>query len=241
MRFSLLLVLTFLFIFSVDLKAQGLEDFYEQRLKEKPFNPGNNIIKINPLLFFLGDIPVNYERSLNNRWSVEAGAGITRRNYIHEFWEAASDPEGGYNLDARIAKTGYSARAGLRFYPTDAGKLQGFYFASEFLHRMYASEVMKVHPDERNRFISETLPANRYLSDARIVIGFNDFFESKMMVDYYIGLGLRSKIVHKVVVGDEVLPGGGAIYVTKVTRHPEEGKIEIKPVLSMGFKLGMAF
>ena len=42
-----------------------------------------NILKVNPLLFFRGEIPIYYERALSSNLSAELGLGITYRNYIN--------------------------------------------------------------------------------------------------------------------------------------------------------------
>jgi hypothetical protein len=40
-------------------------------------------LKINPLLFLRGEVPVYYERALSSRLSAEFGVGLTFRNYVN--------------------------------------------------------------------------------------------------------------------------------------------------------------
>ena len=42
-----------------------------------------NVIKLNPLLFFRGEIPLYYERALTHRLSAEVAIGFTWRNYLN--------------------------------------------------------------------------------------------------------------------------------------------------------------
>ena len=41
-----------------------------------------NVIKLNPLIFFRGEIPIYYERSITPRLGIEVGVGVTLRNYL---------------------------------------------------------------------------------------------------------------------------------------------------------------
>ncbi|MBK7268447.1 MAG: hypothetical protein IPI07_02635 [Flavobacteriales bacterium] len=73
-----------------------------------------NAIKINPLLFFRGEIPIHYERALTPRLSVELGLGFTWRDYLNlNFGGGDADDYGG-GTDI-IARPTY--HVGLRWYP----------------------------------------------------------------------------------------------------------------------------
>ncbi len=54
-----------------------------------------NIIKIAPFAFIGGNIPVFYERSINETFSIQAGIGITSKNYLLDVLRAASDDGSG--------------------------------------------------------------------------------------------------------------------------------------------------
>ncbi len=54
-----------------------------------------NIIKIAPFAFIGGNIPVFFERSINETFSIQAGIGITTKNYILDALRAASEDGSG--------------------------------------------------------------------------------------------------------------------------------------------------
>ncbi len=53
-----------------------------------------NIIKIAPFAFIGGNIPVFFERSINETFSIQAGIGVTSKNYILDALRAASNDGG---------------------------------------------------------------------------------------------------------------------------------------------------
>ena len=67
---------------------------YKDRLAAQwdTVNCVKNVLKINPLLFLRGEIPLYYERALSHRLSAEIAVGVTFRNYLG----------GGFTGDGRI-------------------------------------------------------------------------------------------------------------------------------------------
>ncbi len=113
-------------------------------LKKKKVTGEENIIKISPLGFVSGSFPLLYERVLNDFISVQAGAGLTSRNYLRGAIQNVSEsnelqypwPDGQgtydladplFNFDHRKPALGYVLCLQSRFY-FDSDAPDGAYF-----------------------------------------------------------------------------------------------------------------
>lgn len=63
--------------------------------KKKAGSKELNIVKIAPFAFIGGNIPVFFEHSINETFSIQAGIGLTTRNYILDALRYASDEGAG--------------------------------------------------------------------------------------------------------------------------------------------------
>lgn len=95
---SVLLIITFSVI--KDLKAQNDDSTKSTTIifkgtstgnikKKKKIDLENNIIKLSPTGFLVGQIPLIYERKINNSFSIQIGAGITSQNYVRTAFQSA--------------------------------------------------------------------------------------------------------------------------------------------------------
>ncbi len=65
--------------------------------QQKQGTKAKTVIKLNPLLFFDGDIPIYFERVVSNSLSVEVAPGLTYDNFSQDIWESASEGSGLFN------------------------------------------------------------------------------------------------------------------------------------------------
>ncbi|MEO8590678.1 MAG: hypothetical protein ABI432_14985, partial [Flavobacteriales bacterium] len=93
-----------------------------------------NVFKINPLLFFRGEIPLYYERALTPNLSLEIGIGVTLRDYLHVSF--VGDDADDYGAGTEIIPN-LSFHMAARFYFGDDLEPQGFYVQPEFAHLVY--------------------------------------------------------------------------------------------------------
>jgi hypothetical protein len=174
-------------------------------------------MKINPLLFFRGDIPVYLESTLTDKISFEVGVGITLTDYIFELSRSNYEE---LDLDSR---TGYSYRLGFRYYASDYSfEPVGVYFALEHRHQTYNSTLVECG-DIKN--ISKDL--SRKNNDFRLTIGYMNVFEENVFFEPYAGFGLRNRSYNEITCTD--------------TDYSIENENDMVPYLSLGFKVGIIF
>ena len=168
-------------------------------------------VKINPLLVLSGDIPFYFEYKLTKRLSAEVGVGPTIRN----FWLEAFQDEFYAATPINSNKIGRSLRASLRFYPSSTDEaISGYYFAPEIMLRRFYSEYV--------------LETNQ--TDFKMVFGYQDSFDSNLIIDYYVGFGLRTSDKEEVDY-----ESNSATYLKVI------GLEEVNPTFTLGLKLGFGF
>ncbi len=94
---KIITLFTFLCITSIILAQETVYFKSDKSKTSKSKKKGSselNIIKIAPFAFIGGNIPVFFERSINETFSIQAGIGITSKNYILDLLRAASSDNG---------------------------------------------------------------------------------------------------------------------------------------------------
>ncbi|MEX0965976.1 MAG: hypothetical protein WD077_01965 [Bacteroidia bacterium] len=242
MRYIVILLIGFMAGFSAsDAGAQvrsSSEYSYDGSDRESNFDDGienvKHIFKVNPLNIFIGDFPVYYEHKLDKRLSVEVGAGYTFRNYIFGIWQttASQVPE---FIDIREAEPGFSARASLRYFPNKLREgiydIEGFYFGPEIQYKAYNMSVLECDPDFPNRYTENTKSEHRNLLDIKITFGYQQFYSGNFIVDFYGGIGVRSK--------DQNLHFCDWDETQRSFLSTPENVKTVVPVISAGFKFGL--
>ncbi|MFZ1693624.1 MAG: hypothetical protein WAT74_10535 [Flavobacteriales bacterium] len=148
-----------------------------------------NIFKLNPLLFFRGEVPLYYERALTPKLSLEVGLGFTARNYLSLSWVGDDADEYGAGTDI-VYNPSY--HIGARFYLTDDLEPSGWYINPEFAHLVYSKYIREKNPngslsDRRNL-------DHRTYNDLRILLGYQSLsYNSNWIIDFYGGLGFRNR------------------------------------------------
>ena len=101
--------------------------------KNKKGSSENNIIKIAPLGFISGQFPLLFERRISDFFTIQAGGGLTNKNFVRAAWNGISDDmaetkypwdngnyndeaDGLYNFDSRKPQMGYMYTVEPRIY-----------------------------------------------------------------------------------------------------------------------------
>lgn len=192
-----------------------------------------NIFKINPLLFFRGEIPLYYERALTPSLSMELGVGVTLRDYLNLSFSGDADEYGAGtdiipNLSFHIAA---------RFYFDYTLEPEGMYLQSEFAHLVYSKDI---HEKDPGGAISDrTNLDERTYNDLRVLLGYQMLSSSSnWLVDIYGGIGMRSR--HQVIVNeDPSVPTDPSDVVTY--EYTVEESDDIVPAVFLGVKIGLGF
>lgn len=183
-------------------------------------------VKINPLLILSGDIPFYFEYKLTKKLSAEVAVGPTIRN----FWLEALNDEYYSATPINSNKIGRSLRAALRFYPSSTDEaIVGYYFAPEIMiRRFYSGSQFSDYSTNPTTYRDFILESNQ--TDFKMIFGYQDSFDSNLIIDYYIGFGLRSSEYE--TVNDD---SGSATYLTV-------DKVKgVNPTFTLGLKLGFGF
>ncbi len=190
LSFLCLLLVTATVVFAQDKPKTGVV-LYRDRLAQQfdTVKVVKNIFKLNPLLFFRGEIPLYYERALTPRVSAELAVGFTARNYI-------GNTLSGDDVDSFSRGTDIlfrpSYHVGLRYYLRDDLEPQGLYTQFEFVHLEYTKDITVKGPT--GDFTEEKLRDERVFDDLRLLLGFQQLAaSSNWLFDFYGGLGLRSR------------------------------------------------
>jgi hypothetical protein len=148
-----------------------------------------NVLKINPLLFFRGELPLYYERALSPRVSAELAAGITFRNYIGG--SLTGDAVDEFSAGTRIL-TRPAFHVGIRYYLTYDPEPQGLYVQGEFAYLDHSKDITE--KDSAGTFTGNTLRDQRLYNDMRLYLGYQVLSgSSNWLIDLYAGAGYRNR------------------------------------------------
>ncbi|MCI1751620.1 MAG: hypothetical protein LKM36_01765 [Flavobacteriales bacterium] len=153
-----------------------------------------NVIKLNPLLFLRGEVPIYYERALSESLSAELALGITYRNYLDLSF--AGEPADVFSAGTEIvAKPAY--HFGLRWYLTHDIEPQGAYVQAEFAFMDRAHDIRT--RDDSGRFTDIRLRDERKYSDVRAYFGYQRLAgNNNWLFDAYCGIGCRTRHIEAV-------------------------------------------
>lgn len=181
-----------------------------------------NLVKLNPLLIFVGDIPIYYERRVSDHMGVEAGIGMTLTDY---YFSSFADE----NLDNNTrTQMGYSIVAGLHLYTSKHYKgLEELYFSPEIRMRKYMTELYQYG----GTVISPAIDQNRILTDFQIKLGFISYWSDNVSAEYYCGIGIRNRNINEAHVDNS----GSILTITM------EKTQDLVPCISAGVKIGFGW
>ena len=174
-------------------------------------------IKWNYSLLPRGVLLFNAEQVTGNYLSIEAGAGLTYRDYIFEM----SLYDFYYTDFSEETNIGYAVEGGLRIYPSGSDDLYGFYINPAISYRSYS--ITSIYS------VSKTYDLGYEFLDIQFKIGYQDEgWMWDVYYDYYFGVGYRKAAYWELVENGNNLP-------EKVQMQREI------PQLLMGIKIGVPF
>ena len=190
-----------------------------------------NVIKVNPLLFLRGEIPIYYERALSSRLSSELGVGLTYRNYVNLTFAGDYADADEFGAGTKIiARPSY--RIGLRYYLVDDLEPQGSYLQFEFGHLNYSKDITK--KDSTGQLSADTELDQRVFNDLRLYYGYQMLSgTSNWLFDFYAGVGMRGRTMRIVNENLNIAQGKWTYEVKNVS--------DVVPAFFLGVKVGLGW
>lgn len=201
-----------LLAFSQDTVNFGRNNSYDATGKK--LSNQESILKIAPLSFISGYIPFYYEREIKPYLSIQAGAGLTTRNYLKgwlsDINESNNTPDeqltwnspaatsennmlSRYDYMNRKASPGYYLSLQPRIYFASEG-LEGGYLGISFDYFHYASKHKKIIGGPMNdapAFSEDFFKEFENISDILVSFG-NQRLYDRISLEYAIATGLRN-------------------------------------------------
>jgi hypothetical protein len=173
----------------------------------------NNIIKIAPLGFVNGTFPILYEKVITDFFTVQAGIGLTNKNYIRAVFQKASAYDGGgstiaypwgansaytdvseplYNFTYRTSTMGYMFTIQPRLYfESNSPEDQFMGISYDYYH--YGFSIPGVVADGAGSYAQTGAPQSEHenISDIMVHFGSQTIYDN-ITVEYTTGIGLRN-------------------------------------------------
>ncbi|MBL0146757.1 MAG: DUF3575 domain-containing protein [Chitinophagaceae bacterium] len=173
-----------------------------------------NIIKLSPISFLAGFVPVYYERELNSTFSIQVGVGFTTKNYLKDWVQKASETnndiesttwsDGTVNTYQDYAASGnyknikpaigFYVSAEPRVYFANEG-LDGSFIGLSYSIANYKSNANKVKTGPTTTFepvfTNSSFAEKENISDLLVTYGYQTLYD-KVSLEYNMGLGLRT-------------------------------------------------
>ena len=145
----------------------------------------NHSIKLNPTALIAGDVPISYERKVSDYFTVEGGVGLTTFNLTEDLIRGYSArPDG-----ETVSKVSYSALLNAKIFPEGNAFQDGYYIAFNLNHRNYAQNFELAMPGAIDSTFNETFQ----WSDLGFTLGYQSRPSERMILDWFIGAGIRQK------------------------------------------------
>jgi len=192
------------------------------------------VIKLNPLLFFDGDIPIYFEEVVNSSMTVEIAPGLTYDNFSQDIWESAASGSGIFNtplqdVDGSTAGIGYSFKADIKYFPGTNNLLDGIYLSPEISYRHYSIDYPS---NPANAGTASTIPGHTNKAELKLLLGHeaeSDWIDN-LFFDWYVGIGVRNTSALQ-YVPDANIP----------TQADRNSVSFTRPSFYFGIKIGIGF
>lgn len=185
-RIPLLHKYTAILSFLLPIYAAAQDGYGEEAWEPDSMYAVTMAVKFDPVQVLFGDFQFYFEYYLGKQWSVEAGAGPTRRNFLASTFEYDLD-DFGANVDIR---TRYAGSLWLKRYFWDTGELYGPYMALAAMHRRHDKTLNVIN--EEGFLSGEAFEDVRRYTSVMLVGGFQAIpLSSNIFCDFYLGLGVR--------------------------------------------------
>lgn len=206
---------------------------YRERLAQQfdTVDVVKNVVQINPLLFFRGEIPLMYERALTPRLSMRVGAGVTLRNYMAMSITGDHPDADDFGAGTEIIPKP-SFHFGARFYLQDDLEPQGLYVEPLFSHLVYTKDIRELNTN--GSFSDKRYRDERTFNDLRLLVGYQNLsYSSNWLLDFYGGLGFRNR---NMVIVNERLD-----LTTDQYSYTIEEITDNVPSVFLGVRIGVGF
>lgn len=194
---------------------------------------GDNLIKVDPVLILVGEVPLFYERRINDFLSLEIGAGPTLAHELTIFsGDFFSVLDGSYELYPEGATTelGLTYSLSARLYPLADGDAEGVYLGPTYHYKDFRFLYPLI---DQNGFPTEDGSRLKWkYNDYLVQGGYQYEFWDNLYVDTYLGFGLRNKTLDVIQM----------TYDDDGNRQYNIGTVKKKSIAySFGTKLGIRF
>lgn len=207
-RVSYKYILIFLLFASLDGIAQNLFPEGEDAFEPDSLYAVRNAVKVDPIQIVFGVYGLNYERIIKNGYSLEAGLGITRRNYAAGWFDYSLDNLG-KNVDI---ETGYAFSLAVRKYFQSEEELKGPYLSAGISIKNYKTDYLVI--DSVGDLTDYSFPDVRTTTSFSVIFGYQALSQrSNIFADFYIGAALRYKDFD--IVKSNYINEPSAYYVSK--------------------------
>lgn len=220
-------------------------------IPKKSYSQGNSIVKIDPVGFIFGKIPVSYERRLSDLFSVQLSAGITSKNYLRSVWEEGATESGGsnytykdaapsgfedetdglYNFDHRSASLGYTISLQPRVYISEEALEGSFFGLGLNMARFNFSTPGLVRGPSGNTLTGSTKNEYENIKDVTVYYGWQRLYD-RLSLEYSTGIGLRKVDGVKYRAGD----ANGSFYES-LSSYSKKTGVSFEISFKLGFQL----
>ncbi len=215
----------------------------------------NNIIKIAPLGFISGRIPISYEKRITDFFSIQLTAGPTFRNYSRNFWQESFNEKNAYdannpkheanilpsgvqdktdpiyNFDNRKANVGYMVSLQPRLYFENDGLEGSFVGISADYYNYNYNIPGLINNGGGFKHNGANKKESENIFDVMALFGWQTLYDN-LSLEYTVGLGLRNIATTKYVAGED---SNGIFY----EGYNQFNKNTVS--LGLGFKVGYHF
>ena len=225
---------------SLDPKIEALPPQSKKTTRQKGNGEEQNILKIGALYFVSGNIPLYYERKIMPWLSIQAGIGLTSRDFVADvvnwYLDNINQDEGlnpYYQYKERKPLVGVYASLQPKFYVIDPA-LAGFWISPMVEFKQYN---FKANLSDVNSSSNAYLP-NTYQHEHRNVIDFTintgyQWMFNVMTLEASTGLGFRRFWEQRIDV-EYAGTNGGAPYTTNGVRNFKGYRFEYNISLNFG-------
>ena len=190
----------------------------------------NHAVKFSPVALFAGDIPLSYERKMNDYFTLEAGLGLTTFNLTEDLIRGYSNRGDGET----VSKLSYSGLFNAKFFPEGNAFQDGYYIAFNLNQRNYAQDF---NTTSNNTGMDTTVNEMFRWSDIGFTLGYQSRPSERMILDWFIGAAIRQKSRKTTDLVQEFDPTSGLFinsYVLNESRNTT-------PALLAGVKISVLF
>lgn len=183
-------------------------------------------IKINPTVFFRGELPIYLERKITSNFSLEVAYLMTRRDLFGGTFDHDLD-----DLSGQVQiESGNGYKVAVRYYFQRSEELYGPYISGEYACREHKKYFFQ--EDSLGLVTTERLLDDRSYREYKLIGGMQNLsYYSNFFFDIYTGIGLKQKEFQEVHQRD---PG---VVPSHFLRNTQGEGISFY----LGFKFGYGF